>query len=432
MFRFLKSMHDKFFNFTTMVGTSIFPPSTAKPVDTGDQNKQQEQNDHVTSSVKEDNVSEKDTTTSSQNNKGDESNNSSLTIIDNTTNASENSGSSSTVSKVDGNATTSTDIVVSSNNGATNIEELSSDKNSEKQVSHDDSKNGPRDYIVSEAVVQKWITLEQCDTADIDLMKDLVVAARLGFLDYSDLKRKGYVDSDGYVLDSDALYESSLLKSGYFGPTSFSNEELAWGQENFEIIRVLEATNGWFQLPYEVNLSLLQHQDSGDYVISLAGTRMTSIGDWFTNLGNTLGLTTPHYKKESQLIDQLFEDDIEEGASVSIVGYSMGGTEAMLQYYRTPDLYDNVYAIQPQGLDGLRGTLYDDFCWDGRGDNKITAIMSDEKGFDFNDIVTKTGHIPAGTVYDVTVDDGNNNGFFGNFVESHILTDVWDAVSYYG
>ncbi len=435
MFNFFKSIHNKFFNFTTMIGTKIFSSNSTMPITPGNTNKQAESNNEAATSS-----SEKNTITV-ENKANESSSNQDISKIDesetntkDTISTQQDSNFTNTGSTTDKNSTDNAEITASNKTDTTeevtNTEKQSSDTAADTETSN----NAPRDYIVSEKVMQECIALEECTSADIDIMKDAIVAARTGYLDYSVLKRYGYVDSDGYVKDSDALYDSWLLQAGFWGRNGsasyFSDEELAWGQENFEVIRVLEATNGWFQMPYEVNLSLLQDKDSGDYTISLAGTSLTSIGDWFTNIGNTLGVTTPHYKKESELIDLLFEEDIEEGATVNLVGYSMGGTQAMLQFYRTPDLYDEVYAIQPQGLDGLAGTLYDDFYWDGTGDSNITAIMSDEKGFDFNDIVTNAGHIPAGTVYDVTVDDGNNDGFFNNFVESHYLSDVWDAVYY--
>ncbi len=435
MFKFFKFIHNKFFNFTTVIGTEAFSSPSTKIVDNNNGvNKPQEQNDEpAVSSSKDNSIVTKDTTeTASKNNNIDETSTTASTTKDAA--SAQQDSTSNTVLATDKNMASNSEPLNSSETDT--IEEVATSPSTSEEQSLDasTSNNAPRDYIASEEVVQECITLEQCTSADIDLMKDVIVAARTGYLDYSVLKRHGYVDSDGYVLDSDALYDSWLLQAGFWGGNGtgsyFSDEELAWGQENFEVIRVLEATNGWFQLPYEVNLSLLQDKDTGDYTISLAGTSVLSIGDWFTNLGNTFGVTTPHYKAESKLIDRLFEEDIEEGATVDIVGYSMGGTQAMLQYYRTPDLYDDVYAIQPQGLDGLAGTLYDDFLWDGMGDDNITAIMSDEKGFDFNDIVTNIGHIPAGTIYDVTVDDGNNDGFFDNFLESHYLEDVWDAVYY--
>ncbi len=284
------------------------------------------------------------------------------------------------------------------------------------------------DYIPGQAVEQRVITLDEITNTDIELIKDLIVASRTGYLDYSTLKFFGYVDSKGYVKNSDALYDSWLLQTKIpnLENANFSDAEVAWGQENFEIIRVLESNSRPFSaMPYEVNLSLLKDVDTGDYLISIGGTNPYGYSDWFTNLANCVFRETPHFKKESELIDQLFREDIEEGATVNILGHSLGGTEAMLQYYRTPDAYENVYALQPQALDGLRGIIQSQFNWDGTGDDKITAILSDEKTIDFNDFVTKNGHVPAGTIYDVTVED-KGIGLFNDFFESHMLADIWN------
>ncbi len=292
--------------------------------------------------------------------------------------------------------------------------------------------NPQNGFIVPDYEGQICVAISEFTQNDVDLVKDMLVAARAGYFDYSVLRKYGYVDSNGYVKDSDALFDSHLLQAGFWGKNAsasyFSDEEISWGKENFEIIRVLEGKNSWFQLPFEVNLSLLQDKQSGDYIISLAGTNSLSISDWLTNLGNILGKETNYFKKETQLIDKLFKDDIEDGADVDLVGHSLGGREALLQYNKTPDRYDDIYVLQPH-LGGLKGIENADDYWNGKASEKITAIMSDEEGFDFNELVTYGGKLPADKVYDLTQNDGNNDGFWDNFVESHGLSDMWDAVS---
>ncbi len=435
MFNFLKSTHNKFFNFTTMIDTKAFSSlPSLKLVHNSNKLKHQEQKDETTLlsllSETENLKDEKSLLSEKKLNNFDEENYiSSSDALQNTASLHQNFTIVEDINIDDKNENTSTHNSYKEAY-AVPIEETVTFSETEAMTIFN-LRHHPQNYIVSNGVPQEYIKLNDFTDVDILLIKDLIVAARTGYMDYSVLKTFGYVDCDGYVKDSDALYDSWLLQAGFWGlmgsGSNFSDKEIDWGKENFEIIRVLEANNGLFEYPYEVNLSLLQDKDNGDYIISLAGSTSSWPADWFTNLGNVFSIITPHYEKEAELIDLLFEEDIEPNATVNLVGYSLGGHEAMLQYYRTPDLYEDVYAIQPHALGGLNGMIYNEFFWDDTGDEKITAIISDEDGFDFNDMAIKSGHIPAGTVYDITVNDGNNDGFFDNFIESHTLADAWNA-----
>ncbi len=291
----------------------------------------------------------------------------------------------------------------------------------------------PEDFIAKGcSVMQQTFTLTELDNAQIAEIKDAVVAARAGYLDYSTLRFFRHVDKDGYVKDSDGLMDSFVVKFPIYGyeGSGWSYDQRAWLKDNYEVIRVLEEKNYLNKTPYEVNIALLQDKNTGDYTISLAGTNAYSLADWGTDLLNFLTVPASHNEVQSALVDKLFAEDIEEGANVDLVGHSLGGHSVITQYLENPERFDDVYALQPAAVGGIEGMYYDEFLWDGTGDKNITAILTKEEkiDFEFNDAVIESGHIPAGTVYDLTTNTVSGN-LLDQLIDSHLLDHLWDAVA---
>ncbi len=271
---------------------------------------------------------------------------------------------------------------------------------------------------VGETKQQDTITQDELTGGDIEFLKDSISAARHGYLDESQLKRKGLLDKDGYVLDSKAIYQ--------LNPGRWEETELTWAEREFDLIRVREKEGFVFgEGPYQANVALLQNVETGEYAISVGGTN--SIADVNTDIwglvfaGNTLG----HGRAVTSIIDEFFAEDIPEGASVDIFGHSLGGGEALLQYRQTPERFDDVVVLQAVGIGGQDGTYYDQFVFDGQGDENIIEIFGDDPDNDFNDAVTYWGHVGAGTVYDLT-EVGSDGGI--ELLDSHLLEGVWNAL----
>lgn len=267
------------------------------------------------------------------------------------------------------------------------------------------------------------MTIDSADwTTDETIeIRDAVVAAQIGYADYSELFAAGAINADGYVISTEAVYAEAGWLDGI----------VSWASERFEIIRILEDASSSLLGGFEANVTLTQNIVTGDYFIGIGGTN--SLGDVLTDLNLVLGEDTGASEVAiTDMIGQFFADDIEAGATVNLSGHSLGGAEAVLQYRDDPDMFDHVYAIQAVGIGGFDGTYYDQTIWDGMGDANITEITGDDPGTDFNDLVTYWGHIGAGTTYHVAevenaVDDGN---FFEDLelVDAHLLDNLWASL----
>lgn len=267
------------------------------------------------------------------------------------------------------------------------------------------------------------MTIDSADwTTDETIeIRDVVVAAQIGYADYSELFAAGAINADGYVISTEAVYAEAGWLDGI----------VSWASERFEIIRILEDASSSLLGGFEANVTLTQNIVTGDYFIGIGGTN--SLGDVLTDLNLVLGEDTGASEVAiTDMIGQFFADDIEAGATVNLSGHSLGGAEAVLQYRDDPDMFDHVYAIQAVGIGGFDGTYYDQTIWDGMGDANITEITGDDPGTDFNDLVTYWGHIGAGKTYHVAevenaVDDGN---FFEDLelVDAHLLDNLWASL----
>ena len=278
------------------------------------------------------------------------------------------------------------------------------------------------DTVADEADQKQAETINSEDwTADQTIeIRDAVVAAQLGYSDHSDLFDAGAVDADGYVIDVDQLYETGDWNAGLS----------LWAEERFEVIRVLEEEDNLFS-GYEANVTLLLNTAEDEYYISVGGTN--SIGDTFSDISLVLSEDTGASEEAiSEIIDQLFADDIPDGATVNLAGHSLGGAEVVLQYRENSEAFDDVYAVQAVGIGGFDGTYYDREIWDGVGDANITEITGDDAGTDFNDLVVSWGHIGAGQTFHVEdvnlASDGSD--FFSDLdlVDSHLLDNLWASL----
>ncbi|MBM7069438.1 hypothetical protein [Actibacterium sp. 188UL27-1] len=261
-------------------------------------------------------------------------------------------------------------------------------------------------------------TITDFSIADIEFLKDSVNAARHGSLDESKLFQAGLVDDNGYIVDTPAFFGEAELNWG--------TSEINWAASEFDLIRVREET-GFVrgEGPYEANVALLYNVETDAYTISIGGTQ--GLADVNTDIWGLVfnGNTLSHGAAMTQIIDQFFEEDIPEGADVVLVGHSLGGGEALLQYRLTPDRFDQVVPIQTVGIGGDDGTYFDQYLWDKVGDAKIFEIFGDDPDTDFNDAVTYWGHVGAGTVYDIA-GVGSDGGI--ELLDSHLLDGVWTAL----
>lgn len=250
-------------------------------------------------------------------------------------------------------------------------------------------------------------------------IRDVVALTQVAFADFSELfdPSVAAVDAMGYVIDETALYEYETWLDGIEG----------WVQDRFDIIRVQEATLAPL---YEANVTLFQNKASGDYTIGIGGT--DGVSDIVTDAVLAFYGTTPGANAITGIIADFFANDIEGGetATVNLMGTSLGGAEARLQYEMTPQLFDEVYLLNSAGIGGFQGTYYDRNIWskDKIGDARITEITGDDPGTDFNDLVTSLGHIGAGQTY--FIDEIVNAVEFDGteFEDSHLNQNVWASL----
>ncbi len=265
----------------------------------------------------------------------------------------------------------------------------------------------------ADRVQHETITSDTWSDAETTLVRDAVALGQLGYADYSDLFDAGAVDADGYVFNDAAVYDFYDWNDGL--------ED--WTSNRFDIVRTQEAT---IELVYEANVTLLQNLDTSDYFISIGGT--SSVEDAITDAALVFFGTTFSQFAISDIIAGFFEDDIAQDATVNLVGESLGGAEALLQYRTNPDQFDEVFAVVSAGLGGFEGTYYDRNIWDGMGDPNITEINGNDAGTDFNDLVTSLGHIGAGQTYfieDVIQAAGNTDN---EFIDSHMTDNLWASL----
>jgi len=266
-------------------------------------------------------------------------------------------------------------------------------------------------------------TIDSADwtATEVTEIRDAVVAAQIGYADYSELLAAGAVDAEGYVVNSNTLYQEAGWLDGIVN----------WANERFDIIRVLEDSSSSFLAGYEANVTLAQNTATNEYFIAIGGT--SSVGDVVTDLNLIFSEDTGASEDAiTDMINQLFTDNIGADAIVNLVGHSLGGAEAVLQYRDDPDLFDQVYAVQAVGIGGFDGTYYDQNVWGGVGDANITEITGFDADTDFNDLVTWWGHTGAGQTYNVAnvenaVDEGN---FFEDLelVDAHLLDNLWASL----
>ena len=105
--------------------------------------------------------------------------------------------------------------------------------------------------VVPEAEQVQSVTIDSADWTETETIeiRDAVVAAQIGYADYSDLLAVGAVDIDGYVIDSGVLYEQAGWLDGI----------VDWASERFDIIRVLEDASSSLLAGFEANVTLLQN-----------------------------------------------------------------------------------------------------------------------------------------------------------------------------
>jgi len=252
-------------------------------------------------------------------------------------------------------------------------------------------------------------------------VRDAIVAAQIGYADYSELFAAGAVDADGYVLDAELVYETEGWLDGI----------VTWADDRFEIIRVLEESSSSFLASFEANVTLLQNNVTNEYYISVGGS--DGFGDALSDITLILSEDTGASEDAiSAIIAEFFEDDIEDGAIVNLAGHSLGGAEVVLQYRDNPELFDDVYAVQAVGIGGFDGTHYDQTIWDGIGDANITEITGDDPGNDFNDLVTSWGHIGAGQTFHVEevilASDEPDLLRDLEVIDAHLLDNLWASL----
>lgn len=252
-------------------------------------------------------------------------------------------------------------------------------------------------------------------------VRDAIVAAQIGYADYSELLAAGAVNADGYVLDAALVYETEGWLDGI----------VTWADDRFEIIRVLEDSSSSFLAGFEANVTLLQNTATGEYYISVGGS--DGFGDAISDISLILSEDTGASEDAiSAMIATFFEDDIEDGGIVNLAGHSLGGAEVVLQYRDNPELFDDVYAVQAVGIGGFDGTHYDQTVWDGIGDANITEITGDDPGNDFNDLVTSWGHIGAGQTFHVeeVILASDEPDFLRDLdlIDAHLLDNLWASL----
>lgn len=259
--------------------------------------------------------------------------------------------------------------------------------------------------------VNKW-------TADeIDMVRDVTALTQAGFADLSDLSALPVkpVDAKGYITNTSAFFASVNWHSGIE----------RWVQEKFDFIRVQEAT---ISPLFEANVSLLREKATGEYTITIGGT--ASISDIVTDAVLTFAGTTPGTKAIAKIIADFFKNDIVGGkdAHVNLMGTSLGGAEARLQYQAAPDLFDKVFLMLSAGIGGIAGTHYDRNMWKGVGDAKITEVNGNEAGTDANDFVTALGHIGAGKTYFIDDLARSSEHAANPFSDPHLNHNFWASI----
>ena len=275
----------------------------------------------------------------------------------------------------------------------------------------------------SEQIKNTETLLRDWSDDEVIMARDTIAITQGGFADYSKLRdaEVAILDDQGYVLDGQqaALYEETDWNPGI--------ED--WLQDRFEIIRVQEAR---IPLVYEANVSLFRDLETKEYFISIGGTDLSGVEDLFTD-GILLGAgETLSQFAISDIIEDFFAHDIEEGFDVNLAGASLGGAEALLQYQASPDLFDEVFLLVPAGIGGLDGAHYERNLWDenGRiGDSNITEINARTPTADINDFITSLGHVGAGQTF--IIDEVQASQYSDDpdapFV-SHLNTNLWASL----
>lgn len=261
------------------------------------------------------------------------------------------------------------------------------------------------------------IYLQDWTDEDVTLARDVIALTQVAFADFTELFASDVaaVNSEGLVVDQDALYNYENWHTGIE----------SWVQDRYEIIRVKEAT---LDPLYEANVVLFQNKVNGDYTIGIGGT--DGPNDLVTDLVLTLFGETPGKNGVTDIIDGFFANDILGGvdATVNLVGASLGGAEALLQYRENPHYFDDVFVLVSAGLGGVAGTYYDQNEWDRMGDANITEFNEDDGEVDANDFVTSLGHVGAGTSYLLNEVVDSTEFESSPLVNSHLNHNLWASL----
>lgn len=278
-------------------------------------------------------------------------------------------------------------------------------------------------------VVKADTTLTQSELAET---RDAMIASRIGYADYSELREKGVLDSNGYVINDAGFYrEAGKQTSVPLSGENWSSSEIAWAQENFDIIRVMEQSGNSQFGGYEANVALMKHKKTGEYFISVGGT--DSVKDALTDFNLIVNSDTgPSRAAIRGIIDKMLREDVPANAVVNLAGHSLGGAEVIQQYRDTPHRFDHVYALNAVGTGGFDGTYYENYVWDKKGDPHVTEIRGDDAGTDFNDLVVYWGVIGAGRVIDLgDIPNVGESDVFGpdlELLDAHLLGNMWAAL----
>ena len=262
------------------------------------------------------------------------------------------------------------------------------------------------------------IYVDDWSNSELHTVRDVVALTQVAFADFSELHEKKAVDSDGKVIDESLIYAYEEWHTGIE----------SWVQDGFEILRVKETSGCLF----EVNVVLFKSKEAGkdEYTIGIGGT--DGIIDVLTDFHLGFLGGTPGNGAISDIIDGFFQNDIVLGEEtpVDLVGVSLGGAEALQQYIKTPDLFDDVFVFNSAGLGGVPGTFYDTFIWDGIGDSKITEINSNDPDeyFDVNDLVTMGGFIGAGQTFEIGAVNASTEIPTNELMDSHQNHAFWASL----
>lgn len=268
--------------------------------------------------------------------------------------------------------------------------------------------------------------------SELNETRDAMIASRIGYADHSELRDKGVLDGQGYVVNEAAFYREAAVKTSLpLTGENWSQSEIAWAQENFEVIRVLEQSGGSQFGGYEANVTLMKHTKTGEYFISVGGT--DSVADALTDFNLIVNADTgPSRAAIRGMINTMLREDVPADAVVNLSGHSLGGAEVIQQYRDTPHRFDHVYALNAVGTGGFDGTYYENYVWDKKGDPNVTEIRGDDAGTDFNDLVNYWGVIGAGRVIDLgDIPNVGESEVFGpdlELLDAHLLGNMWAAL----